>query len=381
MDNKTQLNPRVALEDDKGRIHQRDPNPQLFRPVSFRSVTARNRIVCSPMCQYSAADGIPNDWHFQHLAARAVGGAGIVFAEMTNVEPRGRISTGCLGLWNDQQRDAFARIARFVKAQGAVAGIQLAHAGRKASTARPWEGGKPILPGSGGWQPVAPSPIPFGDGYAAPQEMDEKTIAATVAKFAESARRAREAGFEVIELHGAHGYLISSFLSPIANRRADRYGGSFDNRIRFLVEVVDAVRSEWPDDKPLFVRISCTDWMEGGWDIEASVKLAQLLKAGGKVDLIDCSSGGVDPRQKVSPHPGYQVPFAAAIRSRTGISTGAIGMISSPEMAEQIIAGGQADLVIMARALLNDPYWPLHAAKALKFKLPWPPQYERGNIF
>ena len=381
MDNKTQLNPRVALEDDKGRIHQRDPNPQLFRPVSFRSVTARNRIVCSPMCQYSAADGIPNDWHFQHLAARAVGGAGIVFAEMTNVEPRGRISTGCLGLWNDQQRDAFARIARFVKAQGAVAGIQLAHAGRKASTARPWEGGKPILPGNGGWDPVAPSPIPFGDGYAAPREMDEKTIAAIVAKFAESARRAREAGFDVIELHGAHGYLISSFLSPIANRRADRYGGSFDNRIRFLVEVVDAVRSEWPDDKPLFVRISCTDWMEGGWDIEASVKLAQLLKAGGKVDLIDCSSGGVDPRQKVSPHPGYQVPFAAAIRSRTGISTGAIGMISSPEMAEQIIAGGQADLVIMARALLNDPYWPLHAAKALKFKFPWPPQYQRGDIF
>ena len=372
--------PAAGAEDDR-KILQRDPNPHLFRPIGFRSVTARNRIMVSPMCQYSATDGVANDWHFQNLASRAVGGAGIVFVEMTNVEARGRITAGCMGLWNDAQRDALARIARFIKAQGAVAGIQLAHAGRKASTAPPWKGGKPILPANGGWQAIAPSPIPFGDGYPAPAEMDEKTIAAIVSLFGASARRAREAEFDVIELHGAHGYLISSFLSPISNRRTDRYGGSFENRIRFLLEVVDAVRSEWPESKPLFVRISCTDWMEGGWDVEASVKLAQILRAGGKVDLMDCSSGGVDSRQKVPAHPGYQVPFAAAVRSRAGIATGAIGLINSPDMAEQIVAGGQADIVVMARAFLNDPYWPLHAAKALKAKIPWPPQYERGDIF
>jgi 2,4-dienoyl-CoA reductase-like NADH-dependent reductase (Old Yellow Enzyme family) len=381
MDTKLHAASNPVQGEDERKIFQRDPNPHLFRPITFRSVTARNRIVCSPMCQYSATDGVPNDWHFQHLGCRAVGGAGIVFVEMTNVEPRGRISPGCLGLWNDEQRDAFARIARFVKAQGAMAGIQLAHAGRKASAMRPWEGGKPLSPATGGWPIIGPSPIPFGEGHAVPQEMDGKTISGVVALFAAAARRAREAGFDVIELHGAHGYLISSFLSPITNRRTDRYGGSFENRTWFLLEVVDAVRSEWPDDKPLFVRISCTDWMEGGWDLDASVKLAQLLKAGGKVDLIDCSSGAVDPRQKINPHPGYQVPFAAAVRSRAGIATGAIGLINSPEMAEQIIASGQADLVVMARAFLNDPYWPLHAARVLKAKVPWPPQYERGDIF
>lgn len=356
-------------------------NPHIFRTVTFRSVTARNRIMVSPMCQYSATDGVPNDWHFQNLASRAVGGAGIVFVEMTNVEPRGRITAGCLGLWNDGQRDALARIARFVKAQGAVAGIQLAHAGRKASSMRPWEGGKGLSPEQGGWPIIGPSAIPFGEGHPVPQEMDQETIAEVVAKFAVSARRAREAEFDIIELHGAHGYLISSFLSPVSNHRVDRYGGSFENRTRFLLEVVDAVRSEWPDDKPIFVRISSTDWMEGGWDLEASVRLAQVLKADGKVDLIDCSSGGVDSRQKVDIHPGYQVPFAAALRSRAGIATGAVGMISSPEMAEQIVASGQADLVVMARAFLNDPYWPLHAAKVLKAKIPWPPQYARGDIF
>ena len=381
METKTQPASSPVQGESGRKILQRDPNPHIFRPITFRSVTARNRIMVSPMCQYSATDGVPNDWHFQHLACRAVGGAGFVFAEMTNVEPRGRISPGCLGLWNDAQRDAFARIARFVKAQGAMAGIQLAHAGRKASTLRPWEGGKPLSPANGGWPIVGPSPIPFAESHPVPQEMDEKTIAGTVALFAAATRRAREAGFDLIELHGAHGYLISSFLSPITNRRTDRYGGSFENRIRFLLEVIESVRSEWPDDKPLFVRISCTDWMEGGWDLDASVKLAQLLKAGGKVDLIDCSSGAVDPRQKINLHPGYQVPFAAAIRSRAGIATGAVGLISSPDMAEQIVAGGQADLVVMARAFLNDPYWALHAAKVLKAKIPWPPQYERGDIF
>jgi 2,4-dienoyl-CoA reductase-like NADH-dependent reductase (Old Yellow Enzyme family) len=368
--------------DIERKVFQRDPNPHLFRPVTFRSVTARNRIVVSPMCQYSAEDGVPNDWHFQHLAARAVGGAGIVFTEMTDVEPCGRISPGCLGLWNDAQRDAFARIVKFVKGQGALCGIQLAHAGRKASTCAPWvNGGKPISRENGGWQPIAPSAIPFAEGYPVPLEMDAQSIADVIAKFAVSARRARKAGFDLIELHGAHGYLISSFLSPITNRRTDRYGGSLENRSRFLLEVVDAVRSEWPDDKPLFVRLSSTDWMEGGWGIEDTVRLAQLLKAGGKTDLIDCSSGGVDPRQKVEAYPGYQVPFAAAVRGHAGIATGAVGLISSPEMAEQIIASGQADVVVMARAFLNDPYWPLHAAKALKAKMPWPPQYERGNIF
>jgi 2,4-dienoyl-CoA reductase-like NADH-dependent reductase (Old Yellow Enzyme family) len=333
------------------------------------------------MCQYSATDGVANDWHFQNIASRAVGGAGIVCVEMTNVEARGRITAGCMGLWNEGQRDALARLARFVKAQGAVAAIQLAHAGRKASCARPWEGGKGLAPEQGGWPIIGPSAIPFGPGHPAPQEMDAATIADIVAKFAASTRRVREAGFELIELHGAHGYLISSFLSPIANQRKDRYGGSLENRARFLLEVVDAVRSEWPEDKPLFVRVSCTDWMEGGWGLEDSVKLAQLLKAGGKVDLIDCSSGGVDARQKVNAHPGYQVPFAQAVRSRAGIATGAVGMISSPEMAEQIVATGQADLVIMARAFLNDPYWPRHAAKVLGTKVRWPSQYERGDIF
>jgi 2,4-dienoyl-CoA reductase-like NADH-dependent reductase (Old Yellow Enzyme family) len=356
-------------------------SPHLFRPITFRSVTARNRIAVSPMCQYSATDGVPDDWHFQNLASRAVGGAGIVFAEATNVEARGRITPQCTGLWNDGQRDAFARIVRFVKSQGAVAGMQLGHAGRKGSSARPWEGGKGLTPEQGGWPIIAPSPLPFAPGHPVPEEMDAKTIAATVAQFAASARRTREAGFDVIEIHGAHGYLISTFLSPITNHRTDRYGGSFENRTRYLLEVVDAVRSEWPEDKPLFVRISCSDWIEGGWGLEESVKLAEVLKAGGKVDLIDCSSGGVDPRQKLEAKPGYQVPFAAAIRAHAGIATGAVGMISKPEMAEEILANGQADLIIMARALLNDPYWPLHAAKTLKVKVAWPKPYERGDIF
>jgi len=333
------------------------------------------------MCQYSAQDGVPDDWHLQHLACRAVGGAGIVMAEATNVEARGRITPYCTGLWNDRQRDAFARIVRFIKSQGAVAGIQLGHAGRKGSSARPWEGGKGLAPAQGGWQVIAPSPIAFNDGHPVPLEMDEPLIAEVMSLFAASARRAREAGFDLIELHGAHGYLISTFLSPLANRRTDRYGGSFENRIRFLREVVDAVRSEWPEDRPLFVRISCSDWVEGGWDLESSVRLAEVLKRDGKVDLIDCSSGGVDPRQKIPSAPGFQVPFAAALRSRAGIATGAVGLISAPEMAEQILAEGKADVIVMARAFLNDPYWPLHAAKALEAKVAWPSQYERGNIF
>jgi len=381
MDQKTPPAPSAASSEDTRRVLVRDPSPHLFRPVAFRSVTAKNRIMVSPMCQYSATDGMPDDWHFQHLASRAVGGAGFVFTEVAHVEPRGRITPWCLGIWNDAQRDALARITRFLKTQGAVPGIQIGHAGRKGSAARPWEGGKGLSPAEGGWPVIAPSALAFSETMPLPVEMDASTIASSVALFAAAARRSLQAGFDVIEIHAAHGYLISEFLSPISNRRSDRYGGSFENRISFLLEVVDAVRSEWPEDKPLFVRVSCTDYMEGGWDLEDSVRLAQVLKSGGKVDLIDCSSGGVDPRQKMAVHPGYQVPFSAAIRARTGIATGAVGLIYSPDMAEQVLANGQADVVIMARAMLNDPYWPLHAAKALKAKIPWPKQYERGDIF
>jgi 2,4-dienoyl-CoA reductase-like NADH-dependent reductase (Old Yellow Enzyme family) len=356
-------------------------DPHIFRPITFRSVTARNRIMVSPMCQYSATDGVANDWHLQHLGARAVGGAGIVSTEVVHVEPRGRITPYCLGLWNDEQRDALARIVRFMKSQAAATAIQIGHAGRKGSTAQPWKGGKRLSAQEGGWQTIAPSPLPFADGYTVPAEMDLDTIAATLRLFAASARRAREAGFDIVELHAAHGYLIHEFLSPLSNRRTDRYGGSFENRVRFLLEAIDAVRSEWPDNMPLFVRLSSVDWLEGGCDLEGTVRLAQLLKAGGKVDLIDSSSGGLDPRQKIPLFPGYQVQFAAEIRRRAGIATGAVGLINAPDLAEQILASGQADLIIMARAMLNDPYWPLHAAKTLKTKIPWPVQYERGDIF
>jgi 2,4-dienoyl-CoA reductase-like NADH-dependent reductase (Old Yellow Enzyme family) len=381
VDQRTQPNPNASSGEDARRVLVRDPSPHLFRPITFRSVTARNRIMVSPMCQYSATDGLPDDWHFQHLASRAVGGAGFVFTEVAHVEPRGRITARCLGLWKDDHVAAYGRIARFLKAHGAVAGIQIGHAGRKGSAARPWDGGKGLTPDQGGWEVIAPSALPFSETFPTPVEMDAATIAATTKLFAVSARLALQAEFDVIEIHAAHGYLISEFLSPLTNHRTDRYGGSFENRTRFLLETVDAVRAEWPADKPLFVRISCTDYMEGGWGLEDSIRLARVLKAGGKVDLIDCSSGGVDPRQKMAVHPGYQVPFSAAIRARAEIATGAVGLIYSPDMAEQVLANGQADIVIMARAMLNDPYWPLHAAKALKAKIPWPKQYERGDIF
>ena len=371
----------AAPATDGRKIHQRDGMPHLFRPISFRSVTSRNRIMVSPMCQYSAIDGVPNDWHLQHLGSRAAGGAGIVCAEATNTEARGRITPGCTGLWNDQQRDAWARIVKLVKAQGALAAVQIGHAGRKASCAAPWEGGKQLSLEQGGWENVSASALTFSDGQRPPQAMDLATVKANIDSFAASARRAREAGFDIVELHGAHGYLIHQFLSPLSNQRTDQYGGSFENRIRFLLEVIDATRSEWPDDKPLFVRLSCVDWVEGGITFEDSAKLVQLLKNGGKVDLIDASSGGLDPRQKIPLFPGYQTHFARDLKQRTGMATGAVGMISSPDLAEQILGSGQADLIIMARALLNDPYWPLHAAKVLKAKIAWPPQYERGDVF
>lgn len=364
------------------RVMRRDPNPFLFRPITFRSVSLRNRIVVSPMCQYSADDGVPDDWHLVHLGARAVGGAGIVFTEATHVEPRGRITHHCLGLWNDAQRDALRRIAAFVAAQGAVPGIQLAHAGRKASVSVPWEGTRPLAPDDGGWEAIAPSAVPFADGHAVPREMDAGDIADVIGAFQSATIRAREAGFSVLELHAAHGYLIHEFLSPISNRRGDGYGGSLDNRARFLMEAIDAIRTEWPKDKPLFVRLSCTDWVDGGWTIDDTVALAGMLKARGDVDLIDCSSGGSDPRQQIPIHPGYQVPFAERIRREAGIATSAVGLLHSPDGAEEILANGRADLVVLGRSMLADPYWPLHAAGALRAEgVDWPVQYERSNIF
>ena len=354
----------------------------LFTPASFRSVTARNRVVVSPMCQYCAMDGLGDDWHIQHLGARAMGGAGIVFTEATHVSAVGRITPGCLGLWNAAHQHLLSRVAALIARGGAVPGLQIAHAGRKASSQRPWEGGKGLPLDQGGWVPLGPSPIAFGETHTTPEELTQAGIAEIVGQFAATTRMARAAGFRIIELHGAHGYLVHSFLSPIANRRTDGYGGDLAGRSRLLFELVDAVRSAWPDDLPLFVRLSSVDWTEGGLTIDDTVELARRLKATGKVDLIDCSSGGValsGPRIP-SLHPGYQVPFADAVRQRAGIATGAVGMISAAEQAEEIVANGRADLVYLARAVLADPAWPLHAARRLGAKLDLMPQYLRASI-
>jgi 2,4-dienoyl-CoA reductase-like NADH-dependent reductase (Old Yellow Enzyme family) len=369
------------MTENQRRIASRPRDPFLFRPMTFRSVTARNRIAVSPMCQYSAKDGVPDDWHLVHLGSRAVGGAGIVFAEATHVEARGRITPHCLGLWNETQRDAFARIASFVAAQGAVPAIQLGHAGRKAGCATPWQGSAPLPREEGGWDVIGPSPLPFAEGHPTPAELDGPAIEEVLASFARSTAYAREAGFKIVELHAAHGYLLHSFLSPLSNRRDDDYGGSFDNRIRLLMRTLDAMRRDWPAELPLFIRISASDWVEGGWDLAQSVELAKRLKARGDVDLVDCSSGGNDPRQQIPLHPGYQAPFADVIRREAGIPTGAVGLIHSPDMAELILASGQADLVFLGRTLLCDPYWPIQAAKKLRADVNWPVQYERGDIF
>ena len=370
------------MSENRRHILRRAPDPLLLREVTYRNVTARNRIVLSPMCQYCAEeDGIPDDWHFVHMGSRAVGGVGILFTEATNVEPRGRITRHCLGLWNEQQAEAFARIVRFVEAQGAVPGIQLGHGGRKASTLRPWEGSGSLGTDEGGWETIGPSSLPFADGYAPPREMTKSDIADVVKAMANSTRLAREAGFKIVEIHAAHGYLLHQFMSPLSNHRADEYGGSFENRTRLLMETIEAVRSEWPDDLPLFLRISVSEWVDGGWDVEQSLALARQLRRAGQVDLIDCSSGGNDPRQRIAIHPGYQIPLAARIRQETGMATGAVGLLHSPDLCEQVLANGHADLIFLGRALMAEPYWPIQAAKRLGASRKWPVQYERCDIY
>jgi len=357
------------------------PTPLLFQPITFRSVTARNRIVVSPMCQYSATGGLGDDWHIQTLGSKAAGGAGIVMTEATHVSSIGRITPGCLGLWTAEHQTLLARLAAVIVKCGSVPGMQIAHAGRKASCQVPWEGGKPIAPQDGGWVPVAPSAIPMTQGAVDPHPLSVNEIAGIAAEFAATARRAREAGFKVLEMHAAHGYLAHSFLSPISNRRDDSYGGDLKGRSRFLMETLDAIRSEWPSDLPLWVRLSCTDYMPGGLTIDDIVMVARQLAARGDVDLIDCSSGGISNEQKIpSLHPGYQVPFADAVRHGAGIATGAVGMITEPTHAAEIVANGRADVVLLARALLADPAWPLRAAKALGVKPEVPPQYLRAAL-
>jgi 2,4-dienoyl-CoA reductase-like NADH-dependent reductase (Old Yellow Enzyme family) len=352
---------------------------ELLQPLTIRGVTFRNRIVMSPMCQYSAEEGMANDWHLVHLGSRAVGGAALTMVEATAVTRDGRISPADLGIWSDAHVEPLARIVRFVRSQGAVAGIQLAHAGRKASTDAPWKGGRPLLtPEEGGWTVAGPSPLPFRPDGPVPVPLDEAGIDAVVAAFEAGARRAVAAGFQVVEIHAAHGYLLHQFLSPFSNERTDRYGGSRENRMRLTLEVAGRVRGAIPDEVPLFVRISATDWAEGGWDVEQSVELAKRLRETG-VDLIDVSSGGTLPRVSIPAGPGYQVPFARRIRREAEIRTGAVGMITEPRQAEEIVAEGSADLVFLARELLREPYWPFKARRELGAPVPWPVQYERAG--
>lgn len=350
----------------------------LFSPLKIRDITLRHRILVSPMCQYSSEDGFANDWHLVHLGGRAVGGAALIFTEATAVSPEGRISPYDLGIWKDEHVEMLSRITRFVRSQGSIPGMQLAHAGRKGSTRRPWEQPGGAVPKSqGGWTPVAPSAIAFDPTYAVPTALDEGGIRATVQAFADAAGRALEAGFQVIEIHSAHGYLLHEFLSPLANKRTDAYGGSLENRARLLREVVTAVRRVWPECLPLFVRISATDWVDGGWDLEQSIELVKQIKPLG-VDFIDTSSGGTVPNAKIPFAAGYQVPFAAAIRERTGILTGAVGLITSREQAEKIVSEGKADAVLLAREFLRHPYWPMAAAREAGQAIAWPAQYLRA---
>jgi 2,4-dienoyl-CoA reductase-like NADH-dependent reductase (Old Yellow Enzyme family) len=349
----------------------------LFSPLRIREIPFRNRIAVSPMCQYSSHDGFANDWHLVHLGSRAAGGAGLVMMEATAVEDRGRISPQDQGIWKDEHIDFLTRIAAFLQEQGAVAGIQLAHAGRKASTQAPWMGGRRVAQEDGGWTPVAPSALPFHSGDPAPHELSREEIRCIVDAFAAGARRALRAGFQMIELHAAHGYLAHEFLSPLSNRRTDEYGGSFENRSRFALEVIEAVRGAWPTELPLWLRISATDWAPGGWILDDSVALAKIVRDLG-VDLIDCSSGGLTIDQKIELGPGYQVAFAERIRAEASIATGAVGMITTPQQADEIVRTGKADVVLLARELLRNPYFPIHAAQALGADQKPPVQYLRA---
>lgn len=358
-----------------GTDHDREvPEIDLLTPLTVRGVTFRNRIVMSPMCQYVAQDGLASDWHLVHLGSRAVGGAALVMVEATAVTPEGRISQGDLGIWGEQHIEPLARIVRFVHSQGAVAGIQLAHAGRKASCDTPWKGGAVLTPELGGWEVVGPSPVPFNEGDPPPVPLDEAGIDAVVAAFETATERALVAGFRVIEVHAAHGYLLHEFLSPLSNQRSDKYGGSLDNRMRLTLRVAEQVRRLVPDELPVFVRISATDWAEGGWDVEQSVALAQQLKAIG-VDLIDVSSGALVPRVRIPVSKGYQVPFARTIRHKAGALTGAVGLITDVGHANEIVTGGDADLVFIARELLREPYWALKAEQELGAEPSWPTPY------
>jgi 2,4-dienoyl-CoA reductase-like NADH-dependent reductase (Old Yellow Enzyme family) len=352
---------------------------KLFSPITIRNITFKNRIAVSPMCEYSSEDGFANDWHLVHLGSRAVGGAALVIQEATAVSPEGRITYGDIGIWKDEHIAKLHQITSFIHAHGAIAGIQLAHAGRKASHDLPWKGGKFISLANGGWKIVSASAIAFTDGDELPEALSKDGIDKVVNDFAEATVRSIKAGYKLIEIHAAHGYLINQFLSPLVNKRNDEYGGSFENRIRFLLRITETVRNILPEGYPLFVRISSTDWAEGGWDIESSVKLAAVLKTKG-VDLIDCSSGGAVRHQKITLKQGYQVDFAKQIRQEAGILTGAVGLITEAKQAEDILANGDADLILLARQLLRDPYFPLHAALELKEDIHWPVQYERAKI-
>ncbi len=351
--------------------------PSLFEPLTIRGLTLPHRVVVSPMCQYSSTDGFASDWHLVHLGSRAVGGAALVFTEASAVTAEGRISPQDHGIYLDAHIDMLARIVRFIHAQGSAAGMQLAHAGRKGSTQRPWEGRSAIDPAEGGWQPVGPTDVPFSDVYPVPRPLTSGEIRGVVQAFRAAARRAHNAGFDLVEIHSAHGYLIHEFLSPLTNTRTDQYGGSFENRIRLCLEVVDAVRDEWPERMPVWLRISATDWAPGGWDVDQAVELSKRVRERG-VDLIDCSSGGLLISQQIIMGPGYQVPFAERIKREAGIATGAVGLITNATQADAIIRNGQADCILLARQLLRDPYWPMHAAEELGVPFPWPPQYLRA---
>jgi len=351
---------------------------RLFEPLTLRAVTIPNRVFVSPMCEYSCTDGLANDWHLVHLGSRAVGGCGLVLTEAASVSPEGRITPWDAGIWSHAQVEAWKPIVKFIKSQGSVPGIQIAHAGRKASCAQPWSGGGPLALDAGGWKTLGPSQVPFGR-YPAPREMSAADIEACVADFRLAADRSLQAGFEVAEVHAAHGYLLHEFLSPISNVRTDDFGGSLSNRMRFPLMVCQAVRDAWPQDKPVFVRISASDWKEGGWDLEQSIAFCRELKAIG-IDLIDVSSGGNAHDQKIVLGPGYQVPFSAAIRRDAGIPTAAVGLITEAVQAEHVVSTGQADAVCLARALLRDPYWARHAAKTLGVDVKWPDQYLRADV-